>query len=284
MKNVSTLLGIVTRNRAEILPKSILSALAQTAPNLRVAVMDDNSTDNTQELVSRFPQVVWERWSPSRGYMAARNYWMASAPEDYFASLDDDAWFIQGDEIEIAVDYLEKHESVAAVAFDILSADRPNRVSRCQPRPAAMFIGCGHVLRLAAVRSVGVYETTAGLWGGEEKDLSLRLMDAGYEIAFLPGVHVWHDKTPLARDLANQYPSSVCNDLTMTLRRTPGYLLPLAVMSKFYRHFLFSVRNGLVKPAFAGLGLFFRSVPEIWRSRKPVKASTLRTFIKLRAG
>ena len=110
--------------------------------------------------------------------MAARNYWMTSAVEEYFVSIDDDAWFVEGDEIERAVDYLENNKSFAAVAFDVLSHDRPNSVPRDQRRPTAMFVGCGHALRLAAIRSVGVYEASPGSWGSEEKDLCLRLMDA----------------------------------------------------------------------------------------------------------
>ena len=67
-----------------------------------------------------------------------------------------------------------------------------------------MFIGCGHVVRLAAVHAVGVYEPAPGSYGGEEKDLSLRLMDAGYAILSLPGVHVWHEKTSIARVVPKQ--------------------------------------------------------------------------------
>ncbi len=37
------LVGIVTRNRATILPKAIQSALSQDCPNVRVAVLDDAS-------------------------------------------------------------------------------------------------------------------------------------------------------------------------------------------------------------------------------------------------
>ena len=148
------LVGISTINRADILPKAIQSALAQSYPALKVGVVDDGSTDDTPAVAQRFPQVEWTRWNPNRGYVAARNHLMLGAEADYYVSLDDDAWFLQKDEIAIAVDILDKDPSIAAVAFDILSPDRPDVIPRAPMVASAMFIGCGHVLRLDVVRRI----------------------------------------------------------------------------------------------------------------------------------
>jgi GT2 family glycosyltransferase len=279
----AVLVGIVTWNRAEILSKALTSALAQQYRNLRVALVDNASTDGTSELAADFSAVQWIRWEENRGHMAARNHFMNMEDIVYFVSLDDDAWFLKGDEINLAVDYLEQHPKVAAVAFDILSPDRPEVAERRAPQPTALFIGCGHVLRLSAVQEVGGYEATPGSYGSEEKDLCLRLLDAGYQIVKFIGVHVWHDKTPLARDLPAQHSSGVCNDLVFTLRRTPAWLLPLALPTKFYRHWKFSLRQNLKNPCLEGFKLFLRSMPQVWRSRQPVKAATLRVFMRLTA-
>jgi GT2 family glycosyltransferase len=274
------LVGIATRNRADLLTKAIASTLAQNA-TIKVAIVDDGSTDRTPKLKDDFPQMQWTRWDQTRGLIEARNYLMRSSSADYFVSLDDDAWFQSGDEISIAIEYLEKNRMVAAVAFDILSADRPKAVERTHPRAAAMFIGCGHVLRLSSAREVGYYETPPGLYGGEEKDMCLRLMDAGYGIDLLPGVHVWHDKSEIARHLPDQHRSGICNDLTMTLRRAPLVMLFPALAHKVSRHLGFSLRNGLLKPCLQGLQLFARSIKAVLHSRRPVKASTLRNFMRL---
>lgn len=281
MNDVSVLVGIVTRNRAGVLPKAITSALAQSVTNLQVAVIDDGSTDGTMQMRENFPQVRWIRRDISQGYMSARNEFMMNGDFDYFVSLDDDAWFVKNDEIALAVSYLEAEANVGAVAFDILSPDRAQPVTRSAPQRSAMFIGCGHVLRLSAVRRAGGYEMAPGSYGGEEKDLCLRLMDAGYEIAHLPGVHVWHDKTPLAREISAQHRSGVCNDLVMTLRRTPLMLLPLALPAKCLRHWRFARRSELTRSCLEGFSLFLRSVPFVLRTRRPVKRGTLREFMRL---
>lgn len=278
---MSVVVGIVTRNRAGLLPKSIASVFQQRGCSVRLAVIDDASTDDTVALARDFPTVDWIHWSVGRGYMAARNWLMSSAQEDYFVSLDDDAWFLRGDEIETAIRLLEQRPEVAAVAYDILSPDRPDATVPASPRAVSTFIGCGHVLRLSAVRLIGGYEPTPGSYGGEEKDMCLRLMDAGYKVVLLPGVHVWHDKTQIGRAIPEQYRSSVCNDLVMALRRSPVPVLGIALLHKVYRHLKFARTRGLMRPCLRGITLFARSIPSEWRSRRPVRLATLRAFTRL---
>jgi GT2 family glycosyltransferase len=281
MQAPSVCLGIITRNRADSLRKAIASALQQRRIKIDIVVVDDGSTDETTTLSTAFPNVTWTRRDQSAGYVARRNQLMERGDCKYYVSLDDDAWFVGEDEIAVAVDHLEQKGSVAAIAFDILSPDHPKQSARTQPERVATFIGCGHVLRMSALHEVGLYQPSPGAYGGEEKDLCLRLMDAGYEIARLPGVHVWHDKTQRGREIAAQHRSGVCNDLAMTLRRTPLAVLPLALVSKLYKHLIFSLRHGLLRACVQGITLFFRSAPQVWRSRRAVRLATLREFVRL---
>ena len=282
MKEAPTVVvGIVTRDRASVVRKAIDSALAQSFPNLAISVYNDGSVDETNTIAVEYPTVNWSDYATSRGCIATRNDLMGRVVEDYFVSLDDDASFCNGDEISVGVDYLQAHPKVAAIAFDILSPDKSSERSRAQPRRVPMFIGCGHIVRMAAVRAAGGYVTTPGIYGSEEKDLTLRLMDAGYEIMLLPGVHVWHDKSAVAREQPAQHRSGVCNDLAMTLRRTPFVVLPLALVSKLYRHFQFSRAHQLEEPFWGGVRLFCRSIPQVWQTRSPVRLATLRAYVKL---
>lgn len=281
MTDVHILVGIVTRNRAKILPRAIESALAQKAPSVSVAVIDDGSDDATTDLAALYPQVGWERRLAPRGHLSARNEFMAREGFDFFTSLDDDAWFLAGDEIALALGHFESNPSLAAVAFDILSPDRPELRVRLPAQATGAFIGCGHMLRLSAVRQVGGYDPAPGGYGGEEKDLCLRLMDGGYKIVRLPGVHVWHDKTQIARDTSWQHRSGVCNDLTMAVRRSPLFIVLPILLVKFSRHFIFSWRARLLSPCMSGFLLFARSQRSIWTKRRPVHASTLRAYARI---
>lgn len=275
------LVGIVTRNRSALLPKAISSALAQRGCSVRVSVIDDCSSDDTSSIAQRFPMVEWARFSEPRGHMAARNEWMNSDSAEFFVSLDDDAWFVKGDEVSVALKAFDQNPQVAAVAYDILSPDKPQVRSRTGSKLAASYIGCGHMLRLAALRGIGGYAPAPGRYGSEEKDLCLRLMDAGHQVVLLPGVHVWHEKSPMARVFPEQFQSLVCNDLAFTFRRTPTALLAVAMLAKVLQHCSFAARRGLLGPCLQGFGQFTRSWQQVWRSRDPVKLATLRAFMKL---
>lgn len=279
--NPSVVVGISTLNRAEVVRKAMSSALNQSYKPLRVALIDDASSDHTPRLRDQFPTVTWERADPPIGYVEARNRMMLTAPEDYYVSLDDDAWFMQDDEIALAVEYLERNQNIAAVAFDILSPDAPKAANRGRILPAAIYIGCGHVLRLSAVKELGGYVRFPGPYGGEEKDFCLRLIDAGYGLVKLEGVHVWHDKSEAGRDWPRWHRSGVFHDLITGLRRFPLSVVIPAVMWRMASHLIFGFRTGQFGPTLLGIGDFLRVSPEVWRRRSPVRLSSLLKFRSL---
>ena len=101
---------ITTRNRHALLEKAIQSVLAQTTGDLECIVVDDASTDETQELYSRDPRVVYVRIDAkdSHGGNYARNQGIAHATGEFIAFLDDDdEWLPNKLERQLAL--FEKH-------------------------------------------------------------------------------------------------------------------------------------------------------------------------------
>jgi GT2 family glycosyltransferase len=270
---MKVLVGISTRNRAELLVKAIQSALDQNYSNVEVAVFDDASTDDTPKLQLRYPQVRWMCSKQPQGYLPLRNYLMKETDATFYFSLDDDAWFIRGDEISLGVKLLCEQPEVAALAYDILSPDRSTPNPRASPYKTHTFIGCGHLLRLSAAREVGFYTPYPGFYGGEETDLCAQLFDKGYEVIFMPGVHVWHDKTMLARDHPAQHRSSVCNDLAFTLRRCPFPSVLWMLPGKVLSHLNFSIKHKFLRSYSAGVKYFLTTFPSTLSSRQPVSYS-----------
>ena len=79
-------------NRRHVLPRALDSVLAQERAADEIILVDDGSTDETQELQVRYPQVRYIR-QENRGVSAARNAGIAAADADWIAFLDsDDEW------------------------------------------------------------------------------------------------------------------------------------------------------------------------------------------------
>ncbi len=84
---------IPTFNRAHLLPRSIDSLLNQTISAHTVVIVDDGSTDGTENLVSeKYPEITYLR-QDNLGVSAARNAGIAATSGEWLAFLDsDDEW------------------------------------------------------------------------------------------------------------------------------------------------------------------------------------------------
>ena len=282
----SVLTGITSKNRKELLRKAIQSGLEQANVINKVAVFDDNSSDGTGELAGVYPQVDWHLSKEEKGYLYARNLFLQTTEADYYCSLDDDSWFLKQDALQKAVTYMDEHPVTGALAFRILTPESPASELAEQPEETVKatnnFIGCGHLLRVDAVRKVGRYTPNPGFYGGEEKDLCIRLMDAGYSIGYFPGVTIWHEKTAVARNQQKQHRSGVCNDLVFAFRRVPGWMLLPVLLYKFFSHFrfsLFSRQTPLLAPCLQGFGDFLHFLVKGSLQRRAVKYTTYRKFL-----
>jgi glycosyltransferase involved in cell wall biosynthesis len=84
---------IPTYNRSKLLRRSITSALVATEPADEIIVVDDGSTDDTAEVVSKAGEGVRFMQTKHLGAGAARNAGIAQAKHDLIAFMDsDDEW------------------------------------------------------------------------------------------------------------------------------------------------------------------------------------------------
>ncbi len=80
-------------NAARYLAQAVDSVLAQTHQELDLIVIDDGSTDETQQVLSRYASSLRYFYQPNQGVAVARNRGIAECHGDYVAFLDaDDTW------------------------------------------------------------------------------------------------------------------------------------------------------------------------------------------------
>ena len=82
---------LTTYNRADLLPRAIESALAQTVAHLcDIVIVDDGSTDHTRQVAARYADKVQYVYRENGGLAAARNTGILARPNEFVAFLDDD--------------------------------------------------------------------------------------------------------------------------------------------------------------------------------------------------
>ncbi|MGY1688894.1 glycosyltransferase [Geodermatophilus sp. SYSU D01105] len=101
-------------NQAHFLPDAIESVLAQTHPHHEIVVVDDGSTDNTQEIVRRYPGTRCVRQG-NAGLAEARNTGIRHSTGDYLVFLDADDRLLP-DALRVGIEALRAHPESALVS------------------------------------------------------------------------------------------------------------------------------------------------------------------------
>lgn len=104
---------IPTYNRAHLIRKTIESVLAQRDPRFEVIVVDDGSSDDTEEIVRGIVDArvsYLKKHNAERG--AARNYGAARARGEYISFLDSDD-VLYPNHLEVARELIAKHDHPA---------------------------------------------------------------------------------------------------------------------------------------------------------------------------
>jgi len=119
---------IPTYNRAHLLGRSIHSVLGQTYKDFELIVVDDGSTDNTEEVMSNFSddRIRYIRRMKNEGASVARNTGIEIARGEYIAFQDsDDEWLPE--KLEKQVTILEKAPPEVGVVYTGLHRLKNNR-------------------------------------------------------------------------------------------------------------------------------------------------------------
>ena len=122
---------IITKNRAKLLPLAIESALSQTYKNLEIIIVDNNSTDKTEEMVKRYisidARIKYFRIVENLGITKTRNFALSKSTGSYIAVLDSDDFWLTEDKLEKQVDFLLKNPDYAVIGTNTIIIDEKNQ-------------------------------------------------------------------------------------------------------------------------------------------------------------
>ena len=182
--NVSVI--IPTYQRRELVKRAVASVLAQSYRDFELIVIDDGSTDGTDEALAPLGDSIRYQWQPNRGVSAARNAGVRLARGSIVAFLDsDNRWLPEHLGVLMRV-FAEHPHAVLAVSAWRPRPDGAVTVRLMEPFPWLLIRNCvgplsGAALRRAAFLAVGGFDERLHL--AEDYDLWLRLAARGGRFA-----------------------------------------------------------------------------------------------------
>jgi GT2 family glycosyltransferase len=216
---------IVTRNRKAELKKCLQAVALQKYTNIETLVIDNKSVDGTVEmLLTEFPAVNLIRMDRNLGCPGARNVGVLNARGEILFFLDDDC-IMDVDAINNALPYFIADDHLAVVTPQIIEPESGGMlfITGDSVRYSHDFTGVS-AIRRSVFDNFGLYPINF-LYGAEETDLSVRILNGDGHILYVPQVKVYHYPAK-NRDRNWEMEQKLLNSIQVLLKYAPmGRLL-----------------------------------------------------------
>ncbi len=181
---------MLTYNRAHFIREAISSVIAQTHQNWELIIIDDGSSDNTEEVVNSFsePRINYIKHRQNVGLFARREESATYPKGKYVAILDSDDLWLDNEKLTKQVDFLEKNQSHVVVGTMAKLIDENGKdIGQCtfatndnQIREKILvrnqFTHSSLLIRTEKLRQTNGYQPTLA----EDLELILQLGKLGY--------------------------------------------------------------------------------------------------------
>ena len=188
MKTPTVSVIIPAYNQAQFVSEAIDSVLAQSFKDFEIVVVNDGSTDNTEDVLKKYSGKITYIYQENKGPAAAKNKGIVASRGKYVATLDsDDIWLSQ--KLEMQTKHLDSNGKVGLVYTDAYMVDSDgtrthNVTSFAQYAPFSGYVldklilnnfipSLTVMVRRTVLDTVGLFDES--LLIGEDWDLWLRI-------------------------------------------------------------------------------------------------------------
>jgi glycosyltransferase involved in cell wall biosynthesis len=170
-------------NRAHMIKETLDSTIMQTYPHYEIILVDDGSTDNTEEIIKSYnnPKVIYHK-KINEERAVARNTGFNLAKGDYVTLLDSDD-FLYPNHLEEAVKYIKANKSPEIIRFDFDVVDSHKNILQIASMPDKIndkmihgnYMGCSGIIIKKEVATRYQFNSNRDLSGSEDYELWMRL-------------------------------------------------------------------------------------------------------------
>jgi GT2 family glycosyltransferase len=186
---------VITYNGKRFLEKCFSTLLKTDYDNLRIVLVDNESSDGSGAFVKQhFPAVDVLRLDTNAGYAGATNAGIRYATErnaEYICVFNDDTGIIDPRWLSAAIGYCQKQPTIGVVGFEEI----PDESTAVIPESidiedTHVVVGFGLVFRASMISQIGLLDEVYGTLA-EEDDIAARAEAAGYRLCLL-NIPIFH--------------------------------------------------------------------------------------------
>lgn len=245
--------------------------------------VDAGDEETPKLLANKFPEKLhWVCASSTRGPGGGRNVLIEMAKTPWVVSFDDDSWPESPDFFDRLEKVIDANPKAAVLAFPIQVRGQKPSHWPAEIQPASCFENCGCAIRREAFLQTDGFLPLRHAYGMEEADVSLQLLDKGWQILNVPDLLVYHDTGMEHHASAPVNAAQITNTALLAFLRYPVKLWPLGILQTLNR-----VKYAIYMRRFRGIMKGIWDIPfACWKyraARKPVKSETIHLARKLRS-
>jgi GT2 family glycosyltransferase len=271
-------------NRVDELRALIRSCLSQTLP-VEIIVVDDAANDEVERMTRvEFPGVRYYRLGEAKGPAFQRNRGIELATNDVVFPLDDDSVLVSRRTVEQTLSEFD-HPRIGAVGIPYININQDRRVLQTAPRDGAIhvthsFVGAAHAVRRDVFLKLGGFREHF-FYMGEESDLCLRMLSAGYVTRLGNADPIHHLESP-RRNMRRASYSGRRNDIRFVWHNVPMPEFPLHLMGTTFNGFKAALTQGCFSSMVSGTAAGYADLFRRRHERNPVTRDTYRLHRRLK--
>jgi GT2 family glycosyltransferase len=200
-----------------------------------IIVVDNNSPDNSREIISKaYPQVTLINSGDNLGYTGGMNVVIKCALKKkttYLLVMNSDT-ILERCSIALLIDALQKSPQSAVATGTIYHRNTPSRIwyaggsinywrasafvrNKMPVRRTSQFVsfisGCAFIVRSSIIEKIGMFDERFFMYA-EDTEFSARIQSNGYKLLYVPNAHIYHrvgredvHAMPLYYNVRNRY-------------------------------------------------------------------------------
>jgi glycosyltransferase involved in cell wall biosynthesis len=272
---------IPTFNHANYLGRALQSVLDQTYTNWEVIVIDNHSTDNTDEVMFSFAdtRIIYLKIHNNGVIAASRNVGIRVAKGEWIAFLDSDDWW-HIEKLQKCLGYFKNDPSIDIIYHDcfICRVDLPDKKLKCGKAKYPIFrsllekkfgiANSGAMVKKQRLNEVGGVSEDRDLIAVEDFDLWLSLAKITNNFKYVDEYLGYHSSYPLS--ISNLDETQIVNVQTVYEKHVKSYSDQVKEQRKImgFCYFQKAFRYQNIGQLSKAKKLYFKSLLAGWRTWK----------------